>query len=367
MSSSRSQAGRVLVVMPNWLGDLVMATPLLDVLHQACDNAGEPLCIYACVRRRWAPLLARDPRLTAVLPYERMGRHLGLKGIGRLAASWRKADVDSVILCPPSLRVGLVSALAGIRQRIGYAAGGRRLLLTRALKTVKPRGTMHHTEELLALGAAFLEECGWARGTVSPAMPSLPGLDHILPTNPGEGPPVWILAPGATYGPAKTWPINRVAEFLELAVSGEKVRVAIVGDTATTEFVRQLQHSTEHLDWRHDLPGEAGVIDMVGGTTLVDLAGLLRGAAAFLGNDSGVMHLSAALGVPTLGLFGSSSQAWTEPRGVRAQALVATGFDCQPCFRKTCNQPTFCLDTLGGEAVMTALKELQQAGDEVSS
>ncbi len=367
MSPDVTQVRRVLVVLPNWLGDLVMTMPLLDLLGQAGVGTVRPLEVLAVVRRRWAPLLARDPRIHTLIPYERTGRHAGWRGVPRLARDWRQIEADSVVLCPPSLRMGLVARLSGIQRRIGYATGGRSPLLTLALPQTRPRGRLHHAEEMRRLGLALLETLGLRPVGDAGDLPRLLGLDSLAPTVLPAGPPLWVLAPGATYGPAKTWPAQRAAEFLTMAVRDAGVRVAIVGDTATTAFVAALRGLCGDLDWRRELDGPAGVIDLVGSTTLVDLAALLKSTQAFLGNDSGVMHLAAALDVPTLGLFGSSSAAWTAPRGAFARALTASGFTCQPCFRKTCDRSVFCLDTLTGLEVFGTLKGLVAAARERDS
>jgi heptosyltransferase II len=358
MKSGGRHAGRVLVVLPNWLGDLVMASPLLDLLHAARDDAQRPLAVVASVRRRWAPLLSRDPRLDSVITYERTGTHAGLRGVCRLAAAWRQTQADAAVICPPSLRMALTAWLARIPSRVGERHGGRGLWLTLPLAPVQPRGRWHHADELRRLGLVLLETMGLAVPSEPGDRIRLPGLDSLPPAVLGNGPALWVLAPGATYGPAKTWPSPRVAEFLRLAIRDAGVRVAIVGDQGASGILATLREQTPDLPWRRETPGPAGVIDLVGATTLIDLVALLKAATAFLGNDSGVMHLSAALDVPTLGLFGSSSRAWTGPRGQRAMALTATGFPCQPCFRKTCNQDVFCLETLSGEDVFTALQDL---------
>ncbi|HOX26546.1 MAG TPA: lipopolysaccharide heptosyltransferase II [Candidatus Krumholzibacteria bacterium] len=361
MITDGRQGLRVLVVLPNWLGDVVMATPLLDVLHETRDDRGRPLAIVASVRRRWAPLLARDPRLAKVVLYERTGCHAGVRGIPRLAATWRAAGAAAVVVCPPSLRSALVARLARIPRRIGYAGEGRSALLTLPLAPVRPRGSVHHVDELRRLGLVLLESLGLPQAEAGAAMPRLPGLDDLYPASIGSGPPLWIFAPGATYGPAKTWTVERAAEFTALAVREEGVRLAVVGDTATAGFLAALRRRVPDLPWRRELAGPAGVIDLVGGTTVLDLAALIKRSRGFVGNDSGVMHLAAALGVPTVGLFGSSSTAWTGPRGACTRALVASGFPCQPCYRRTCNQPVFCLDTLSGQQVLAALKDLRDA------
>ncbi len=367
MSTSATQVRRVLVVLPNWLGDLVMTMPLVDLLGQAGVGTVRPLEIMAVVRRRWAPLVARDPRIHTIIPYERTGRHAGWRGVLRLARDWRHAAADAVVVCPPSLRMGMVAKLSGIPRRIGYAAGGRSPLLTLALPQTRPRGRLHHAEEMRRLGLALLEILGLRPVGDAGDLPHLAGLDSLAATALPPGPPLWVLAPGATFGPAKTWPAQRAAEFLTLAVREAGVRVAVVGDTATAAFAAELRGLTGDLDWRRELDGPAGVVDLVGSTTLMDLAALLKSAAGFLGNDSGVMHLAAALDVPTLGLFGSSSAAWTAPRGRAARALTASGFTCQPCFRKTCNRSVFCLDTLTGLEVFGALTGLVIADEEKDS
>lgn len=276
----------------------------------------------------------------------------------RLARAWRALRARSVILAPPSFRAALVARLAGIPQRIGVSAEGRAWLLSNALTPVRPRGERHHIEELCDLGAAALADLGATPGDGFDRDPRLPAMRTVAPTEIGPGPALWILAPGATYGSAKAWPPARVASFLHLAVADRGVRVALVSDAAGAGLVAAIREAAAGLDWRTDLAGPAGVVDLSGRTSLLDLVALLRAARAFVGNDSGVMHLAATLGLPTLGLFGSSSLAWTAPRGPRARALAATGFPCQPCFRRTCNQPTFCLDTITAESAMQSLEEL---------
>lgn len=348
----------VLVVLPNWLGDVIMATPMLDRLAAVRDHRGRPLRLVGVVREAWAPLLEGDPRLDDVLRYERRGCHAGLGGLVRLAKQWRGVGADVTVLCPPSFRVALVGALARAGQTVGYRGDGRGWLLGRPLAPVEPRGARHHVEELVALADEALGCLGLVPAPVPVTRPGLPHLLERPPLDPGDGPPVWVLAPGATYGSAKAWPPQRVAEFLHLAVLERGVRVAVVGDLAGRAITEAIREQTRSLPWRSTWDGEAGVVDLVGETSLLDLVAVLRAARAFVGNDSGVMHLAAALDVPTVGVFGSSSVAWTAPRGRRARALAATGFACQPCFRPTCDQPRFCLDTIDGASALAALDEL---------
>lgn len=361
MSQPRSQRADVLLVLPNWLGDLVMAMPLLQRLATGRLDDGRLLRVAVAVRDRWRPLLEGDPRVASLLTYERDGRHAGWLGSWRLSRQWRGASARAVVVCPPSFRSATVAWLAGIPVRIGHQADGRGILLSDACSLSLPRGTMHHAEELAALADPALRAVGASPEAASVSSPSLDGVLRRAPAMIGEGPSCWVLAPGATYGTAKAWPPQRAAEFLRLAMTECGVRVAVVGDRGDADTVAAIVAAAGDLPWREELPGPAAVVNLVGRTSVVDLAALLRASSAFVGNDSGVMHVAAALGVPTLGLFGSSSVAWTAPRGPRARALAATGFACQPCFRRTCNQPTFCLDTISGQEALEALTALMAA------
>lgn len=361
MNQQRSTRADVLLVLPNWLGDLVMAMPLLERLAAGRLGDGRPLRVAVAVRDRWRPLLEGDPRVASLLTYERDGRHAGWLGSWRLSRQWRSASPRAVVVCPPSFRSAAVAWLAGIPVRIGHQSDGRGILLSDACPLSLPRGTVHHADELSDLADPALRAAGASPGTASGTWPSLDGVLRRVPAMIGEGPACWVLAPGATYGTAKAWPPERAAEFLRLAVTERGVRVAVVGDRGDADTVAAIAAAAGDLPWREALPGPAAVVNLVGQTSVADLAALLRASSAFLGNDSGVMHVAAALGVPTLGLFGSSSVAWTAPRGPRARALAATGFACQPCFRRTCNQPTFCLDTISGQAALEALAALLDA------
>ncbi len=167
------------------------------------------------------------------------------------------------------------------------------------------------------------------------------------------------MAPGTTYGQAKTWPAHHVSRFLDLAVQEKGVRIILLGDKQTSTFVESIR-ALSKVPWRSNFSGEGGIIDMTGQTDLMQVVAILKSSSAFVGNDSGLMHLAAALGVPTVGLFGSSNPNWTAPLGKKTKALAVSGFPCRPCYRKTCNQTEFCLEKLSAEEVLSALTELVQ-------
>jgi heptosyltransferase II len=349
----------LLLVLPNWLGDVVMTMPAIDALAAA----GAPL--HVAVRRRWAPLLAGDPRLAGLLAHERDGRWRDAVAMPRLAAQWRRTGAGAVLVGPPSWRMAAVAALAGIPVRVGYRTDGRGPLLTHPLAEDRPRGRVHYADQMSRLAAEVLRATGRTPdGPVSP-WPRLPALDAVAAAALGDGPPAWVVCAGSTYGPAKTWPVARMADLLGLLVRQAGLRVLLVGDAMAAAFAAQLRAGAD-VPWRGEIVGGPGVIDLVGRTGLADVVALLKAGEVFVGNDSGLMHLAAALGRPTVGLFGSSSPEWTAPRGSRVTVLAAAGFPCRPCFRKTCNQPRFCLDTIAAAQVYAAASSLAAgAGGEV--
>jgi heptosyltransferase-2 len=360
VSAARPPRGRrLLVVAPNWLGDLIMATPALARLA-AARTAGWSTVLS--LPARWAPLFTGDPRCDEVLPWERHGRHGGILGVPRLAALWRAARADAVVLMPPSLRVALAARLAGIPLCVGLVSDGRRALLTHPLPRA-PRGARHFSLEMLDLAEVLLAAVGWrsAGGGGAPPSPSLPGCAGVVPDpRLAGGPPVWALGVGATFGDAKSWPPRHLAAFAAAAAGAEGVRVLLLGEAAARPAVAAAR-AAGGVAWRDTLAGGAGVVDLVGRTSLPEVVALLRGCALYVGNDSGLMHLAAALGTPTVGLFGSTNPDWTAPRGARVACVAAEGFPCSPCYLRRCPQPLFCLETVTPEMVLARVRVLLTA------
>jgi heptosyltransferase-2 len=174
---------------------------------------------------------------------------------------------------------------------------------------------------------------------------------------------VWLFAPGATYGSAKSWPLDRAVEFAAEAIEQRKIRLVVVGDSAASDFARKLAKALS-ISPENELPGQAGLVDLTGKTDLPQVVSLMKSCEVFVGIDSGLMHLAAALGVATVGIFGSSNPRWTSPRGAKTKVVTAEGFDCRPCYLKTCNQKEFCLDTVGADRIFSAIDELLIPGEQ---
>ncbi len=354
---------RILVLAPNWLGDVVMATPMLNLLRSSVFGARAGRARLAlAVRRRWSPLFSRDPRLDELLMVERTGRHSGVRGLVRLASDLHGMNAGGIVLGPPSWRAGAAAWLARIPQRVGYRTDARGMFLNAGLD-FPGRGRGHFSRQLLALGEELVRRLGGRPGSQEEALaaPMLPGLVPEDPPGLKEGPPVWVMGVGTTYGNAKMWPRSRTEEFLTAAVDRFHVRIVLLGDGRSFGRRPGEAAGVPLPPVRGDLAGGPGIVDMIGRTTLPQVAGILGGARVFVGNDSGLMHLAAALGTPTVGIFGSSDPHWTAPLGPWTQVVAPEGFPCSPCFRPTCNQPRFCLDALTADRVLSAACDVMAA------
>ena len=350
---------RILLVAPNWLGDAVMFSALIEFLHQRrILPDGTQLTLGLAVRPAWAPLFKDDPRLSFLVPVLKPGRHSGLLGGFRLGADFRALNLDAVVLGPPSLRFGLAAFFSGANLRIGYSGDGRGMLLTHGAKILQ-RGHRHHSDELVQLGKNLFQALGWGEHDFNQAdvAATLPGCLEIQPTASSSEAPLWVFAPGATYGSAKSWPLDRAVEFARQAIEERKIRLVVVGDASAANYASELIKALSRQG-ESQLNGSAGIVDLTGQTDLTQVTGVIKSCEVFVGNDSGLMHLSGALGIPTLGIFGSSNPHWTSPQGSRTAFVVASGFECHPCYLKTCNQKEFCLDTIDSGQIMAAVDKL---------
>lgn len=316
----------ILVIGPSWVGDIVMAQALyraLKRLYPAANiDAGAPA--YA------VGLLGRMPELRAgvVLPFGH--------GEGRLADRWRfarslKGKYDTAYVLPGSWKSAIVPFAAGIRCRIGYLKEQRWLLLNRIMPL--PREFKRKTAlnfQALADPQVFARPAGLLlpRLTVDPANQA-----ELLGRSGLRSGRYVALMPGAEYGPAKRWPARHyVAVAQEIRARG--YRVVLVGaekDRPVTAEIASLA---------------PGALDLAGTTRLIDVVDLLAGAALAVSNDSGLMHVAAAVEIPVYGIFGSTSPQNTPPLSPLAET-VTLSLACSPCNKRECPLGSLdCLETL---------------------
>ena len=317
----------MLVLAPAWVGDMVMAHALVPGLVERHAE------VHFLAPPSTAPLAARMPGVAAVHTVPVEHGQLGLRVRRRVARAMAAKRFDRAIVLPNSFKSALIPWWAGIPKRTGYR-GEARFGLLNDLRTLDEVASPRLVDRFAALADA------------RPSPPRLaadPGARRRLLGAHGlsaDG-PVVALCPGAEYGPAKRWPAERFAE-LAARCSAAGAVVWVVGTAAERQTAATILRA-------------APAIDLTGRTSLTDVVDLLSAATAAVVNDSGLMHVAAALDLPLVALFGSSSPTFTPPLSTRATVLERD-LDCRPCFARTCPLGTLdCLKGIGVDAVFEAV------------
>ena len=332
-----------LVIAPQWIGDAVMTEPLLRVLAQR----GETLSVAAMP---WvAPIYRAMPQVTEVieLPFPRGGLHWAARR--NLALQWR-SRFERAYVGPNSWKSALLPWMAGIPVRVGYHGETRFGLLNQRIPNPDKdqRGAM--VAHYLAL--AQIE----ADSSVQPKLDlSLDLLKTTLLNFDLKLGAYAVFAPGAEYGPAKRWPAAYFAEMglrtgLPVVLLGSAKEAALCDDIA--KRINQ------------ERPKNAR--NLAGKTDLSQAMALIASSQAMLSNDSGLMHVAAAMGVPQVAVFGSSSPLHTPPLSDKAvvlwlknEASYQPALDCAPCFERSCPLGHLrCLNDLTPERVEQAWREV---------
>jgi heptosyltransferase-2 len=335
---------RLVIRAPNWLGDAVLALPAM-----------------AAVRAHWpgADITVAAPAGIAALFREdtiaRPNRVLDLSGKhSEVTAALRSGGFDACLLFPNSFRAAWQARRAGIPHRWGYGTANRRWLLTRVSR--KPaRGEARHQADyyrslVRGLDVPCDQDASDAFPLVRPTSSSAARADALLRQHGWkDGDAILAMLPGAAYGQAKQWPADRMAETAARLSRDRRLRCVLLGASHDTPAARAIE------SWlRTQAPEQAGrVIDLVGRTNLGALAGVLDRAAACLSNDSGGMHLAAALGRPVVAIFGPTDERATAPLGNHT-VLVEPVF-CRPCQLRDCPIDHRCMKRITVQRVLDAV------------
>ncbi len=321
----------LIVRLPNWLGDTVMALPALRALRSGLE--GRRITLVG----PWAPLLAEQGIADACLAYPRRTRK-------RLAAvpELRRLEGDTALLFPNSIESALAAWLWGARWIVGYATDGRGGLLSHPLEPPVPR--RHQVDEYLGLLAPF----GITGAETTPRW-ILEGNTHgerleaLLPSGGSpRGPRIGIHL-GAAFGPSKLWPSDRIA-----ALSRE------LGRRGWLPVLLGTPSEQTRADSIAAAAG-GGVISLVGKDAPELLPGLLARLEVLVSMDTGVAHLAAAAGVPVVALFGPTDPGLTAPRGPDSSVIWKPPA-CSPCFLPECPIEHPCMRAIGVDEVLEVVE-----------
>jgi heptosyltransferase-2 len=328
-----SAAPLVVVRYPNWIGDAVMAIPALEAVSKSM-----PAARLAVLAKPWVAEVVRMSNLAGeVVVFEEPGRHAGVRGRVRLASELRGRRFDAAVLFQNAFEAALIAVLAGIPLRGGYSTDARAFLLTHPVRFRPKRdaGEHHVFWYLRMVGLlGFDAQVGRVPRLTPPGPP--PRSDRYA-----------VLAPGATFGSAKMWPADRWVE-LGRRFARQGLAVVLLGSGGETAICRAIAEDI----------GPAAQ-DLSGRTTLSEAASILAGAVMVVSNDSGLMHLAAALDAPLTALFGPTDPHETGP--VSRRSVVVHGeAPCAPCRRRTCPRNRECFDAVTVERVAAAAVDLME-------
>lgn len=343
---------RLLIRLPNWVGDIVMALPAVHALRSHLPAAR----FVAMARTDHAELASRITVFDDVMPAPPPAGRGRLRAWQAAVAALRAERLQAAVLFAPSFESALTARAAGIPVRVGHATDRRELLLTHP---VAPDSGKHRTDGFLDLAAAF-----GAAPAADPAALSLQPPEREFAEDlfrrtgiTAEDRPV-LVNPAAAKTP-RSWSAERFCRLAET-----------IADRAAG--VPVLVHHRAPFDPPPGWPAHPS-IHLVGGITLIQLGAVIERCRLYVGNDSGPLHIAAALGLPTIGIYGPSTPDHTSPRGGSGAAhrAVSARFPCSPCrerFFDECPSPPTadgrppCLDQVPVEAVAEQVDRLLASG-----
>ncbi len=341
----KAKPSRVIVRAPNWVGDVVMATPAFRALR--AKFADEHLTVI--VNRNVRPVLEDAPWFDAF--FEVGPRDKGVFGTLRAAKRLRRGDYDLGILFTNSFRTALAMRLGRVRNIVGYAREGRSFLLSERLDPLKEKGRFVPAPMV----DYYLAICAYLGCDVSDRRLELfwrPALERDLDAYGGRRGIDWskrivVMNPGAAFGASKCWPPEHFARACEGLAADKDVQIVITCAPAESDIARAIAlESHVAVASLHDEP--AG---------LALLKPLIRRAALLITNDTGPRHYAAALDTPVVTLFGPTDPRWSDT-GYAKEVALSEAVECAPCQRPRCRTDHRCMRRIAPEKVVEAAREL---------
>lgn len=314
---------RVLVVLPNWFGETLFATPFLRALRGQRPDAyvatlGWPQC---------RDVLLHNPHVNELIDFDERGRHRNPFELLRLIRALRARRFTTTFILRRSLSRALLLTLAGIRDRIGFEHPKSNWLLTRRVPNPSPVTSLHKAFSYLSL----LEERGFVPRYPYEYMVSeeerQAARKRLAAQHLWDGKPFVVLHPGANW-PHKRWPTDCFAALGDRLIATRPVRVVVTGGPHDAHLARAISRAMRQPS-----------VMLAGQTTIRELAACFERARLVVSNDTGILHIAAALRRPVVALYGPTSPTFTGPLGDPSRMVVLHHPDC--CPQIPCYQPTW--------------------------
>ncbi|HRR85995.1 MAG TPA: lipopolysaccharide heptosyltransferase II [Phycisphaerae bacterium] len=349
--STQKAPSRILIVLPNWVGDLVLATPALRVMRERFRDTHIAFLLRSHLEDilsggQWADEIIHWPATTK--GQSRPKRRQGFLGF---AAEMRDRRFDWAVLFSNSFRAALLARLAGIRSRIGYDRDGRGLLLTDRLLPERYNGK-YVPIPMTRYYNAIARYLGCRNCSDHPELYTTPEEEAVVDglfaaAGVTQGRPVVVLNPGSSFGPAKRWLPERFAEVADRLVVEHGAAMFIACGPKEIDTARQVAGHMRHSSTVLDKP----VLPLGPTKALIRRAGLL------ITNDTGPRHFGIAFRVPTVTIFGPTHQQWTATNS-SCERAIQVPVDCGPCMKRKCPLDHRCMRRVTGDMVVQAAREL---------
>jgi heptosyltransferase-2 len=336
---------KILIRATNWVGDAIMALPALRAVRTRFSDAE-----ISVLARPYVADIYRDQQVCDhLIDYDAQGIHAGMSGRERLAAELRARKFDVALLLQNAFDAAWLAWRANIPERIGYARDVRSFLLTKPVAVPKPGEIpAHETFYYLEL----LRRAGWLefvpdesfiamevpeekRARAAESLIKAGARLHTLRV---------AIGAGASYGSAKCWPPARFAEIANRLQSQSDADVILFGTAAESAVSNAIASEMRRAP-----------IDLTGKTSIADLSALLSQCHLFIGNDSGAMHVAAAVGLPVVAVFGSTDPLGTAPVTPRCTVVQERPY-CSPCFLRRCPTDHRCMTKVTPDMVEAAMR-----------
>lgn len=353
---SPAKIKKLLIRGTNWVGDAVMSVPAMREIRRLFRDSHITLLVRSWVKDVYSAVdFVDDVRL-----YDKGGAHKGWTGLNQLATELKREKFDAAILLQNAFEAAFLCWRARIPIRIGYARDGRGILLTHACRINPEIRKLHQAYYYLGIlsEAGLLEPSVWQR----PEYPLSVNIgvrdedrrsvrEMLSGAGISDSETIVGVNPGAFYGGAKRWLTERYAAVADAIVEKHRARIVIFGAPEERQIADEILQKMKH-------PSTI----LAGQTTLGQLMALLLECDLLITNDSGPMHLAAALNVPQLALFGSTSAVATGPLSPVAE-VIRVPVECSPCFLRECPIDFRCMTAITVDLVVGAAeKKLAEGG-----
>ena len=336
------QPEKILIRATNWIGDAIMTTPAVRTIRRNFPQAEISILVHPWV----ADVFSASPDVDKIILYHKKTEHRGISGIWRLSRELKKNGFDLAILLQNAFEAALIAYLSAIPLRAGYRRDLRGFLLTHPVNIPWDRKKVHQVYYYQGL----LNDLGLQPGPdelfLAVQKQDKEKAERLFLDKTQNGPLIG-LNPGASYGPAKRWPAEKYAELAMKLREKFKARIAVFGTKDDRKAALLIKKSCE-----------GQIIDLTGRTSLSKAMALIDSCAVFVTNDSGLMHVAAALKTPLVAVFGSTNPVTTGPFSPNA-TILRKELPCSPCMQTHCKKNAFaCMEKITADEALSEVEKL---------